>query len=1141
MATSIAKSSFATGELAPALWGRTDLNKWQTALSCARNGFTNYRGGIYSRPGMAFVGQCKQSGSADPPWLIPFRFSIFQNYILEFGDNYMRVVADGAYVTETAFNITGSTQADPCVLTIPGNNFVAGDWIYLSGIGGMFELNTQIVVVTNALGPLITIGDTFGHPINALAFDAYTSGGTAARIFTLTTPYAAADLPYLKWTQSADVMSLCLVNQQTQKEYATNDLTRLAANSWTLAPPQIASSIGPPNPPSAVATPWQTGQTIGNISGFNLGTTSTTGIIAVGDTIYSSNVVPGTIINGGSGAAWTINISQTVAAEVMYFGTGTPTAYGYVVTAIDAVTGDESIASNIAVALQGADISLTYGTVTLSWTPPPDAPNGVSGYNIYKCTPDFTNTGEFVGQLFGYAGSTNGATTWTDDNIIPDFTTVPPQNLDPFSDGQILSVGTPPSNSGFSVTTTSTFINTATGSGGIIAPIISGGSIVAGMVVSAGEDYANGDTVAFFNTVEAITVPLDVGPSSGNAPGVVFYFQQRRGYAASVNYPDTYNFSQPGSYTNFDAGVPAIDSDAIVGDPWAEQVNGIQCGVPMPGGLIVGTGLNAWQLSGTGGAGTPITPAQQSAQPQDSYGFSATILPIRIGWHLLYVPQVGTIVMDMEYNYWNNMYAGAEISILSAHLFENYQIEQWALARQPWKIIWMVRNDGKLLSLTYLKEQEIAGFTRHDTNGLVQSCAVASEPPVDAPYFVVKRYIVGEMQWAYFLERMDNRLWTNDPESTYCVDAGASLPMTTPNATLTASAATPSLGVLAGPVIVGGQDYTAPVGVVVDMAGTGSGAVVSSVTVVAGAITAYTISPEGEGYQNPVVNFTDATGSGASVECFVDESVTFNASAAVFDGVNVGVVGQVIRMGGGKAQVTTFVSPTEVMANFIAPITETVPDDPNSLPIPAVSGTWSIATPVTVVAALDYLEGMTVTGLADGNVIPPTVVENGSITLPTAASAVTIGLPFIVQYQSMHIDIPGIETVQGKAVKVVGVTARVEGSRDFAMGQDQPIASAEPNQAEYPWTNMATVQSNKPPAPLQTAPPLFTGDRYTSISGDWNLFNRTPNDTVPMPGEAPRAPGMVALQQTNPLPLNLLSLFPAIVIGDTNDQSDLRG
>src|SRR5882724_1637401 len=98
MAISTMIHSYASGEVAPSLYGRVDLDKWHSAASVARNMVVSYKGGMFSRAGTAYVGPCKQPASASsfPPRNIEFTFNIFQSYILEFGDNYMCVVANGA-------------------------------------------------------------------------------------------------------------------------------------------------------------------------------------------------------------------------------------------------------------------------------------------------------------------------------------------------------------------------------------------------------------------------------------------------------------------------------------------------------------------------------------------------------------------------------------------------------------------------------------------------------------------------------------------------------------------------------------------------------------------------------------------------------------------------------------------------------------------------------------------------------------------------------------------------------------------------------------------------------------------------------------------------------------------------------------
>jgi hypothetical protein len=1061
MTTPIIKSSFSSGEVSPSLYGRVDLAGWHKACSVSRNFFVSYKGGLLSRGGLAYVGVCKQAASASsiPPRNIEFTFNIFQSYILEFGELYMRVVANGGYVTEAAFTVTGATQANPCVLTIPGHNFVVGDWIFLIGLGGMIQLDARTVIVRSVAGNNVTIEDVFGVPINSLAYNAYTVGGTAARLYTLITPYHAIDLPYLKYVQSADTMSLTCINQATQTEYQPQELSRLAANNWTIAPPAFAASIAAP----------------------------------------ATCTVTGTAYSAGPG----------------------PAAYGYVVTAIDSTTGDESEPSPIGVVTNVVDIAGQFGTNTVSWTAVPNA----GSYNVYRATPDYTNTGNFAGQLFGFVGSSRSV-TWQDTNIIPDFTTTPPEHLNPFAPGQIVNVGTIPATGVFAAATTTAAINTTTGSQGIIQPIVSGGFVVAGNVLNGGQKYSPGDTVTFTDSGSGDTVvaPLILGPQSGTYPGVTAYFQQRRTYAFSLMAPDTYEMSQPGSYLNFDSADPPIDSDAITGTPWGEQINGIQWMRPMPGGLVTFTGGTTWQVSGTSGAGSPITPSQQNAQAQEGIGSSPTLAPIRIRNNLLYVDSLNGFVNEINYNFYFNIYTGQDITLLSSHLFQDTTLGQWALSFSPYRLIWVVRNDGKMLSLTYIAEQEMRGWARHDTLGLFASVAVASEPPVNAAYFIVKRYVSGKGQWVYMQERMDNRLWQN-VEQSYCLDSALSLPQPAPNANLVASAAKGPGGVKLGAVILGGNSYSAtPAGQIVDDAGTGSGAVVTAFTVVGGVITGLTITP-GINYQKPRIIVTDATGSGADISLVVDNTVMFTADGAVFSVANNGAV---LRTGGGIGTSVLYVSPTQITAQVApqAAIATTLPNDPNNMPAPAVAGSWTLTQPITTVLGLEHLEGMTVNALCDGTPVVGLLVVNGSVTLPNPASQVLIGLPFIAQAQSMHADMPG-ELIQGKRKRIQGVAVRLANSRGIKLGQDQPIAAQQPNQIEIPWDQapnlMTQLTEPNALAGAGNAVQLFSGDKYVVIAGDYSTTDGQPS------------PGMVAVEQDLPLPCEILAFIPELEVGDTGD------
>lgn len=1032
------QNGFVAGEISPSLYGRTDLAKFHQGAFTMRNFFVNYRGGAASRAGLAYVGTCKQPGSEAPPRDIPFQFSITQGYALEFGDNYMRIKSNGGYVTEGAKAISGASQTNPLALSVGSHGWSAGDWIFITGVVGMTELNGLSWIVSGVIDAnTVTLSDLFGAPLNAAMFPAYAGGGTAARIFTLVTPYLAVDLPFMKYTQSADTMTLCCVNTDTLKEYPSYELRRFGATNWTLTPDSFAASISPP----------------GNVQ---VAATSSTTV----DTFYS-----------------------------------------YVVTAVDSTTGEESVASPAAT-VENNNIAINAGSNTITW----NAVAGAGSYNIYKATPAYM-AGVPVGSLFGYMGTALGSSI-TDSNITADFTKVPPTHQDPFARGSIVGVAVVTGGSGYTQGATTASVTSGTGAGFIGEPIIVGGALVAFLIQNGGELYQNGDTITITGDGTGATASLVIGPESGTYPGTVAYYQQRRAYASSLNNPDTYWMSQPGAFSNMDSSIPISDSDAIVGTPWAQQVNGVQFMVPMPGGLVVLTGKGAWQLNG--GTSASLTPSDQTANPQAYNGCNNIVPPIVVNYDILYLQAKGSIFRDLSYNFFVNIYTGTDLTVLSNQLFTGHTFSQWCWAEEPYKLAWAVRDDGVMLSLTYLKEQDVYAWSRHDTNGqFVGVCSIV-EPPVDAVYVIVKRFVRGE--WVYYSERMDDRDWSS-AETCWCVDSGLSYPMSSPNATLTAQAATGTQNISSVDLIAGGSGYTAPVVTAFDATGIGSGATFSA-TVVGGVITAIVPITQGAAYQaGTTIEVSDPTGSGALAQPVITNNVPFVASAAVF---SVGNIGDVIRVGGGIATVTSVPSSTEVIANITQAITSTVPNDPNNQPLPAIAGAWTISTPVTSVSGLNHLEGLTVAILADGSVVTPQVVVNGAITLPQAASQILVGLPFVAQLQTSYLDTPGPVTVQGKRKNVYSVTLRAEASRGMEVGTNQTDASTLPNGNNVAWVGMKELKERNARVSAGAAIPLFTGDSFINVPADW------------------ATQGQVAVQQTYPLPCNVLAVIAWVQIGDSS-------
>jgi len=1048
MSIPVIQTSFISGELAPSFLGRTDKPQYRNGGSTMRNYFVNYRGGASSRAGFAYVGMCKQgapnaggTATANPPRDINFQYNINQGFALEFGDQYMRVKFQGSYITESAKNVTAITRANPGVITSAGHGFNNGDWVFASSIGGMTEFNGLTWIVHNKTTNTFQLTDLFGNIVDTTSFLAFTSGGTFARIYTAVSPYAAIDLPYLKFTQSANIMNLVCWNQQTNTEYPPYNLQRVSDDNWTFTQVVFSATISPPSSVSAAAT------------------------------------------NSTTMDTW----------------------YSYIVTSIDQY-GNESIASSKADVFNN-DISINAGSNTITWSNVTDAVQ----YNIYSATPVFVLTPfadpGFVGVQYGLLGTAFGL-SFTDTNIVADFTQTPPTHTDPFARGTIQNVVPTAAGTGYSQATIGYTVTTSTGTGFVGTPIVTPAGTFGGFLIeNGGENYANTDTIAITGGTGG-TATLTIGSQSGTYPGTVQYYQQRLVYADTINQPDTYFMSQTGLYANFDSSIPVIDSDAITGTPWGQQINGIQFLVPTINGLLTFTGNGVWLING--GSNVAITPSDQNAQAQAQIGCSAIVPPIYINLHVLYVQAKNSIVRDISYNFYFSVFQGTDITVFSSHLFFGYTLLQWAYAEEPWKVVWAVRDDGVLLSLTYVKEQEVEGWARHDTNGLFVGVCSVIEPPVDAVYVITKRYIVGEGVWAYYSERADNRQWEN-VEDCFCVDAGLAYPMSYPNATLTPASITGANNITSTNLISGGSNFTAPVIAAIDPTGLGSGATFSA-TVVGGVITALTVLTQGQDYaQGTYLEATDVTGTGFVAQAIVTNYINFTASSNVFSS---GMVGDVIRVDGGKATIVSYVSATEVVANVTQILTTTIPNDPNFLPVPAVSGNWSISTPVSTVTGLNHLEGMTVSILADGGVMPQQIVTNGSITLQQPASQITIGLPFTCQLQSMYLEVPSQTTTQGKRKDIQAVTVRVEGSRGFSVGTNQPDQSTQPNNATIPWTNMKEVKERNALITAGSNIPLFTGDIRILVPGDW-VTN-----------------GQVAVQNIYPLPSNILALVPETSLGD---------
>jgi len=235
--TTVAFTNFTAGELSPRLDGRTDLGKYFNGTKTLENMVVHPHGAASRRPGTKFVHEVKTSSAQTR--LIPFEFSTTQTYILELGNEYIRFFKDNGIITESNKTITAATQANPIVITSSSHGYSNGDHVIISGVVGMTELNGKTFKVADKTTNTFELQTVDGTDINSSSYTAYSSGGIANKIYEIASPYVTADIPSVKFAQSADTMYL------VHPSYAVRKLTRSGHTSWSISSPTLSGSPSP--------------------------------------------------------------------------------------------------------------------------------------------------------------------------------------------------------------------------------------------------------------------------------------------------------------------------------------------------------------------------------------------------------------------------------------------------------------------------------------------------------------------------------------------------------------------------------------------------------------------------------------------------------------------------------------------------------------------------------------------------------------------------------------------------------------------------------------------------------------------------------------------------------------------------------
>jgi|SRR5215217_809426 len=248
------------------------------------------------------------------------------------------------------------------------------------------------------------------------------------------------------------------------------------------------------------------------------------------------------------------------------------------------------------------------------------------------------------------------------------------------------------------------------------------------------------------------TPPTGLDPfiGAGNYPRTVSYFQQRKVYAGTTLQPQTMWFSRTGVFSNFGYSFPTKDDDAITWTMASNEVNQINHLAPFKT-LITLTDGAEWLISGQAGGFTAKT---INGDPT-TYNGIGQLRPLVLDNNVVYAQERGRSVTSFGYSLQYDGFSGSDISILSPQMLQSYSLVDWDFQKVPYSIVWGCLTDGSMVGITYLQEQQVIAWHRHNTDGDVKSVCSVPEGRHDSIYLCVER-IVGGVPVRY-IERMAQR------------------------------------------------------------------------------------------------------------------------------------------------------------------------------------------------------------------------------------------------------------------------------------------------------------------------------------------------------------------------------------------------
>lgn len=285
-------------------------------------------------------------------------------------------------------------------------------------------------------------------------------------------------------------------------------------------------------------------------------------------------------------------------------------------------------------------------------------------------------------------------------------------------------------------------------------------------------------TSAFAGVGANATWALGAWSDTTGWPGSVAFYEDRLWFGGTTDYPQTLTASMSGAYETFS---PTQTDNSVVADNGlsytisTDDVNEIKW---MSAGKILSVFTSAAEFTvSASNLNEAITPTNVKIVRETNRGCS-DVRPVRVDSAVLFWQKAGRKLREYAYSFNTDAFAAPDMTVLGEHISKS-GIKDMDYQQEPYSMLWTVRLDGLLLSMTYNREQEVTGWARHilgGTDPVVSS--VASIPSVSATFdevwLIVSRTINGAtVQYVEYISEEVIPADEDDKDNFFFMDCGA--------------------------------------------------------------------------------------------------------------------------------------------------------------------------------------------------------------------------------------------------------------------------------------------------------------------------------------------------------------------------------